>query len=279
MSEKHRITGESATRIHTARSFLFVPGNRPDRFDQAESSAADVVICDLEDSVGTEDKDLARECVLKWLRKGHRAIVRLNAADTPHFSADCDALKELHGVGGLVLPKAEPDALVALSERGCRDIPVVALIETARGVQNAGMIATTPGVERLAFGAVDYSLDIDSAQDDLALLFARSSLVVASRAARIAAPVDGVTLNLDDADVAGADALRARQLGFGGKLCTHPNQIPAVNAAFAPTSEEADWARLVVAAATDSGAGRLGHSMIDRAVIERAQRILRWTAP
>jgi len=279
MSPKPDSARTATARIQAARSLLFVPGNRPDRFERAKASEADLVICDLEDSVGGDHKDLARSCVAEWLSDGGGALVRLNAAHTPDFSADLDVLKGLPGVLGLVLPKAEPAALLALSDRIDCDVPVVALIETAVGVQHAGTIAATPGVVRLAFGAIDFSLDVGSAEDEVALLFARSSLVVSSRAARIAAPVDGVTLNLDNSDVARNDAFRVRQLGFGGKLCIHPHQVAAVNSAFAPTGEEVDWARLVVAATTGSGASRVGHSMIDRAVIERAQRILRWAAP
>ncbi|WP_460938365.1 HpcH/HpaI aldolase/citrate lyase family protein [Phycicoccus ginsengisoli] len=258
-----------------ARSLLFVPGDRPDRFDRAAASGADLVVCDLEDAVTARAKDTAREEVTRWLRAAGPAAVRLNAVGTPWHAADCAALRDVAGLSAVMVPKAEdPDALGTLAA-SLGDIPVVALVETALGLHRAVDLAAVPGVVRLAFGSVDYALDTGCAQDDTALLHARSSLVVASRVAGVAQPVDGVTVALDDADAAGHDAAQARRLGFAGKLCVHPRQVPAVNAAFTPSAEEVDRARRVVAVAGEGAASRVGGEMVDVPVLERSRRILR----
>lgn len=257
-----------------ARSLLFVPGDRPDRFDRAAASGADLVVCDLEDAVAGAAKDTAREQVTGWLDTGGSAAVRINAAGTPWYAADCAALRGLDGLSAVMVPKAEdPDALGSLAA-SLGDIPVVALVETALGLHRVVDLASVPGVVRLAFGSVDFALDTGCAQDDTALLHARSSLVVASRVAGVAQPVDGVTVALDDPDAAGRDATQARRLGFTGKLCVHPRQVPAVNAAFTPSAEEVDRARRVVAAAGDGAASRVDGEMVDVPVLERSRRIL-----
>lgn len=160
---------------------------------------------------------------------------------------------------------------------------MVVLVETALGLHRAHDLAATPGVARLAFGAVDFALDTGAAHDDLALLYARSALVVASRAAGVPPPVDGVTVALDDPEAAGSDAASARRLGFAGKLCIHPRQIPAVNAAFSPSGDEVDRARRIVARVGDGAATRLDGEMVDLPVLERARRVLRqaelWSTP
>lgn len=271
------LTGADAMREATglARSLLFVPGDRSDRFDRAAASGADLVVCDLEDAVAARAKDAAREAVAGWLRTAGRAAVRVNAAGAPWYAADCAALQGLPGLAAVMVPKAEdPDALGTLVE-GLGDVPVVALVETALGLHRAVDLASVPGVVRLAFGSVDFALDTGCAQDDTALLHARSSLVVASRVAGVAQPVDGVTVALDDADAAGRDAAQARRLGFAGKLCVHPRQVPAVNAAFTPSTEEVDRARRVVAAAGDGAASRVDGELVDVPVLERARRTLR----
>ena len=265
------------------RSLLFVPGDRPDRFEKAARSGADLVVCDLEDAVSPGSKDAAREEVARWLREGGTAAVRVNALGTPWYAADCAALAGLAGLAAVMVPKAEDSR--ALGELAARPgaVPLIALVETALGLHHALNLAAVPGVARLAFGAVDFALDTGCAEDDLALLHARSSLVVASRAAGVAQPVDGVTLALDDPEAVRVDAARARRLGFAGKLCVHPGQVAAVNAAFSPSPEEVDRARRVVAAAGDGAASRVDGEMVDVPVLERSRRVLRqaelWARP
>jgi len=261
----------------SATSWLFVPGDRPDRFGKAARSGAEEVICDLEDSVAEEGKDQARGHVTQWLEQGGSAWVRVNASSTPHYEPDIAALTGLAGLRGIVVPKAEdPAALAVLGRRLGPGTGILALVETAAGVLRAPAIARCPAVSRLAFGSIDFAADIDAALDDEALLMARTTLVIASRAARKPAPVDGVTTALDRPEAAAQDAARARRLGFGGKLCIHPAQVLAVARAFCPSEAEIAWAREIIAAAGPKGTGasRGSGQMIDKPVIDRARRIL-----
>jgi citrate lyase subunit beta / citryl-CoA lyase len=266
--------------IETARSLLFVPGDRPDRFEKAAASGADAVICDLEDAVPAEHKAAARANVAEWLGRTGTACVRLNAMDSPYFDAECAALAKLPGLRGVLVPKATgPAGYAALSAALGSGVRIVALIESALGLHRAYAIAASPGVARLAFGSIDFALDVGATEDDLSLLYARSALVVASRAANLVAPIDGVTTALDDVELVGAEAAKARRLGFGGKLCVHPRQVSAVNQAFTPTDEELRWARQVVESTTDDGANRVDGLMVDKPVADRARQILSQAGP
>jgi citrate lyase subunit beta / citryl-CoA lyase len=156
------------------------------------------------------------------------------------------------------------------------DRPLVALIETARGVRRLDAICAAAGLARLAFGSIDLALDIDALESDETLLYARSELVFASRAAGLPAPIDGVTVEFRDAEVVAAAAARSSALGFGAKLCIHPAQVGPVNTAFAPDPVQLDWARRVLDAARASTAGTfvVDGRMIDRPLLLRAQRLL-----
>ena len=257
-------------------TWLFVPGDRPDRFDRAVAAKADQVIIDLEDAVAPAAKLQARQETAQWLSSGGEAWVRLNGRQTPWFDHDVADLADASGLRGFILPKCQdPDEVMALADVARRRLGVIALIESAGGVVGAQAIAACPATARLAFGAVDFALDIEASESRDALLAARSFLVLASRAAGKPAPIDSVTTALSPA-VAAADALHARELGFGGKLCIHPRQVGPVSAAFRPTEDEVSAARAVLRAAraSDDGVTTIGGRMIDRPVIERAQRIV-----
>ena len=259
-----------------AKSLLFVPGDRSDRFDKAASSGADLVVCDLEDSVLPESKERARELVRIWLSSGNSACVRINSIDSQWYEQDLQALSGLKGLIAVMVPKAEsPEKINMLSIALEGQTPILALIESALGVHRALEIAHVPGVARIAFGSIDYALDIQSDESDEALLNARSTLVLASRVAGIAAPIDGITKQFVDSSQAALDANKARGLGFSGKLCIHPSQIFGVNAAFSPTAEQIQGANLIISSLDNSGVGRLDGEMIDKPVIERARNILR----
>ncbi|WP_326959625.1 HpcH/HpaI aldolase/citrate lyase family protein [Amycolatopsis sp. NBC_01286] len=248
-----------------ATTFLFVPGDRPDRFGKAVASGADVVVLDLEDAVAPADKADARAAVSAWLAGGGRAMVRINAPGTPWFDADA-ALVTARGVPVMV-PKAEtPEVLAGLGE-------VVALVETAIGVERAGELAAVGSVTRLAFGSVDLAAELGVAPEDPEpFAYARSRLVVASAAAGLAPPVDGVTTDLHDEARLAADVRYARRMGFAGKLCVHPKQIAPVRAGFAPTGDEVNWARRVVTAG--ESVSTVDGKMVDKPVLARARRIL-----
>jgi citrate lyase subunit beta/citryl-CoA lyase len=258
-----------------ARALLFVPGNRPERFTKAAATTADLVIVDLEDAVPDADKASARQGVSQWLGTEGVAAVRLNGVKSAYFREDVEALVGLSGLVAVVVPMAEdPKALAALHERLGPEVAVVALIETALGVARTLELATTVGVSRLAFGHLDFAADIDSSVEDDAMLMARSWLVVASRAAQLPGPIDGVTTALDDPSLAASDAAKARRLGFSGKLCIHPSQVSAVNAAFTPSAEDVEWARRIVEVSGSGGAVRINGHMVDAPVILKAQTIL-----
>jgi citrate lyase subunit beta/citryl-CoA lyase len=261
-------------------TYLFVPGNRPERFDKALASGADAIILDLEDAVLADGKDAARARVGEWLGRRHdardRVVVRINGAGTPWFDADL-ALLAAAGARFAMLPKSED---VADLERLRAALPAAALmlplIESARGIENVAAIAATPGVQRLAFGTLDYAVDLDLSGDDRGLVYPGSRIALASRCAGLLSPVAGVTPSIDDEARLLADLAFARALGFGAKLCIHPKQVEAVRAALAPTDEEIGWARRVVAAAEGSaGAVQVDGRMVDRPVVLKAQAILR----
>jgi citrate lyase subunit beta/citryl-CoA lyase len=260
-----------------ARSYLFVPGDRPERFDKACAAGADVVILDLEDAVSPQRKDEARAAIDHWLRQGGQAWVRFNGSETQWYADDC-ALLRSPGLLGVSLPKAEDAAQLAeLAARLPAHMGLLPIVESARGIWNAAELAAAPRVTRLAFGSVDFQVDTGIQGDDQELLFARSRLVIASAMARIEAPVDGVTVDLHNEQLLASDVERARLQGFGAKLCVHPRQVQAINDGLRPRETEVQWARSVleiVDASDGVGALSLGGKLIDLPVILRARRIL-----
>lgn len=253
-----------------ARSLLFVPATRPERIGKALASGADIAVIDLEDAVAVEHKDAARGALAGV---AHRAAVRINACGTPWFDADLVACRAAQ-VPVILLPKAEQPAHVERVRETLGERAVIAIIETAAGFENIDAVARSPGVARLAFGSLDLQaeLGIDDANEPLH--YFRSRLVLASRLGGLAAPIDGVCTALDDAAALDGELARARRFGFGAKLCIHPAQVAATNAAFAPTAEQVAWAQQVVAAAGSGAAARVDGRMVDAPVLARARDIL-----
>lgn len=253
------------------RSYLFVPGNRPDRFAKACASGADAVIIDLEDAVPSAERIAARETVARWLSPMHPVYVRINGAGTEWFRDDL-AICRTPGIAGIVLPKAE-----RVEDVETIGAPVLPIIETARGFWNVAPVAHSPNVQRLLFGSIDFQVDLAINGEGEELLYFRSQLVLVSRVAGLPAPVDGITTNFDSPEPVRADTQRARRLGFGGKLCIHPKQIAPVHECFGSTAEEAAWAQRVVEASSKAGGGAvsLDGEMIDRPVLARALEILK----
>lgn len=255
-----------------ARTLLFVPGDRPDRFAKAVASGADGVILDLEDAVAPSDKDAARSHVVEWLTGGLPAVVRINAVDTPWFPKDVAVLRGSSCV--VMLPKSSAEGVAAVVDALGDGVRVLALVETAAGVIQASSICESPQVVRLAFGSIDFSTEVGVEADDReALLHARSSLVLASVAAGIAPPLDGVTTDVTTGEPARIDAEYAARLGFTGKLCIHPVHVEPVNSAFMPTAAQLGWARTVLDGSS-TGASRVDGHMVDPPVLERARRLL-----
>lgn len=276
-----RRTNDTTTQGAIATTYLFVPANRPQRLSKACAAGADAVIIDLEDAVDPADKALARDALHSWLTTRAPATdtdpelwVRMNAVGTPWFEHDLSLLKRhTSALTGIMLPKTEAgrdiDALQALG------LPVIALVESARGLLGLADICAHPGVQRLAFGSADLARDLGCEDAWDTLLPHRAQLVLHAAAAGLPPPIDGVSFALDEPDRVTADARQALRLGMGAKLCIHPTQLAACRRGFAPTEAQQHWAQQVLAAAAaGQGAQRLAGQMIDRPVIERAQLIM-----
>jgi citrate lyase subunit beta/citryl-CoA lyase len=265
-------------RLALAHSFLFVPGDRPDRYLKACTAGADVVIIDLEDAVAPQAKGAARDALNNWLdsaegRSPHiPVLVRVNCVHSGCFGDDL-LLCHRPGIAGIVLPKTERVADVASASPTA---PLFPLIETALGFSQLSQIAAAPRVQRLLFGAIDFKLDMGIHGDREELLYFRSQIVFASKMVGLQTPVDGITTSIDDEAQVESDARYAHRLGFGGKLCIHPNQLAATNRAFLPSNEEITWAQRVLSSAAEAqgAAFSVDGKMIDKPVILIAQRIV-----
>lgn len=256
--------------VAAALTFLFVPGARPDRFHKAAAAGADVVVLDLEDAVAPEGKDEARGAVAEWLDAGGRAMVRINGADTPWFADDLAMVRARDVV--VMLPKAATPWPVELATT---DVPVVALVETAAGMLTAATVATSPNVVRLAFGSVDFATELGMEHTDReALAPARATLALASRAAGLPGPVDGVTTAVRDEELLVSDCRHGLSRGFGAKLCIHPAQVGPAAAALRPDEASLRWARAVVEAAGGGAVAVLDGALVDKPVVDRARSIL-----
>ncbi|RKO67261.1 HpcH/HpaI aldolase/citrate lyase family protein [Desulfofundulus salinus] len=276
------------------RSFLFAPASDLRKVDKALSLDADAVILDLEDAVAVSEKVRARSLVLDVLGRTSREgiYVRVNGVNTRWIVGDLMAV-----VGGrpagIMLPKAEDaeevrrvDWLIGQLEREyglpTGEMELIPLVETARGVMNAYEVATScPRVKRLAFGAVDYTLDICTSLtgQGTEIFYARSHLVVASRAAGIEGPIDTVYPNIKDEEGLAEECRLVRSLGFAGKLVIHPAQLGPVNEIFSPTPREIDYAAKVAQAfaqaeAEGIAAVQLEGKFIDYPVAAWARRTL-----
>lgn len=250
---------------------LFVPGDRPERIAKAAASGADAVIVDLEDAVAANAKQAARAGLAAAGRLPVVTLVRVNGHGTPWFEDDLALVAGLD-VDAVMLPKADDAALLARMAARLSGKALVPLVESAAGIAAARALATAEGSARLAFGSVDFAADLGAAHTRPALAAARGELVLASRLAGLAGPVDGVTLTLE-ADETEADARFAWELGFAGKLCIHPRQVAPVLRGFAPAEREVAWAREVLALG-DAGAVMHDGQMVDGAIQARARNIL-----
>ena len=284
-------------------TYLFVPGNRPERFDKAMASGAGAVIVDLEDAVAPAEKAGARATVAAWYEAAAGAaksarfaksassedaapaadiaaaelpvLIRINDVTTPWFEDDLAMLREA-AVRAVMLPKCEqPEQVTQVLAAMPAGAAVMALIETARGLLNVERIAAAPGVSRLAFGTLDYAVDLDLSDDPRGLLYPASRIAIASRAAGIASPVAGVTPDIRDEARLLAELSDARACGFGAKLCIHPTQVAWVRQALRPSAADVQWAdRVIAAAESSSGAVQLDGKMVDRPVLLKARAIL-----
>jgi len=263
-------------------NFLFVPGTRPERFTKALDSGAGGVIIDLEDAVAAEDKDMARNAIrAAWpsftAEQKKRLVIRSNSPGSKFYSADLILAQELD-VACLLIPKSESVDEMNGAALVLPNTALIPMIETAIGLDHLREIANSNQVIRLALGNLDLQADLGMVCDpqETELQTARYQIVLASRVAQIAPPIDGVTPSTDDVVRIQDDAERAKRMGFGGKLCIHPKQVGIVKAAFMPSEEEVAWAKRVIDAdkASKGGAVKLDGRMIDRPVVLLAQRTI-----
>jgi citrate lyase subunit beta/citryl-CoA lyase len=263
-----------------ARTYLFVPATRPERVPKALAARPDAVIVDLEDAVAPSDKASARDTAARSLTDAKSLFIRVNGPDTEWFEEDLKLCAAL-GARGVLVPKAETaDQLQHTASRLKPGAIILPLVETGHGFANAAALCQAPQVQRLVFGHIDFQLDlgIDGERDEL--LHFRSGLVLASKLAGLQPPADGVTVDIENVERVRDDALYAKRLGFGGKLCIHPKQIAPVNACFSPTPEQVAWAKRIVdaAGAAQGGAVQVDGKMVDRPVLVKAEAILRDSA-
>ncbi len=259
------------------RSMLFVPGNRPDLAAKAPRSGPDVVVLDLEDAVPPAAKADARDSVRQAAAELAGVVpvcVRVNPPATPWFADDVAALPP--DLAAVVVPKLESATQVAEVAGALGKLPVVAGLETVRGVADAREVLQ-PAVAACYFGAEDYVADLGGVRTagSAEVAWARSYVAVAARLAGIPA-LDMVTIDFHDHDRFTAEAREARTLGYAGKLCIHPAQVPLSHEAFRPTDDEIDWAERLLAAFEAAGGDTIAFEgqMVDEVVAARARAIV-----
>ncbi|MEJ5913611.1 alpha/beta fold hydrolase [Pseudokineococcus sp. 1T1Z-3] len=260
-----------------ARSWLLVPALGD--LGPAARSGCDALVLDLEDAVDGTRKDEARRAAVDFLSgdgsaaggAGGRAWVRVNGRGTEHWSRDVDALRGLPGLVGVVLSKTESGTQVTeTADRLGGQTPVVALVESALGVEEAVSVATARGCVRLAFGSQDYRLDTSTADTEIAMGYPRSRLVLASRIGGLPAPVDGPTTGGGRPELREA-CEKALQLGLSGKICLEPDEVGVVDEALSPTRTDVAWAREFLADFEDRA--RVVRDSSDLPRLGRAERL------
>jgi citrate lyase subunit beta/citryl-CoA lyase len=260
-----------------ARSWLLISARAIDHFEPAWQSDADRIILDIEDAVDPTFKDAARADVATWLGSGvRRAWVRINDRTSRFWSDDVDQLAGLPGLQGVMLAKSESAADVTETyDRLGGATPVIPLVESAVGIEEAVSIAKARGALRLAFGSGDYRRDTGASVDDLAMAYPRSRLVVASRIGNLPGPIDGPTVGTNHR-LLREQSEHAVALGLTGKLCLDRGQLSVVNEAISPTRADIEWARGFLV--DFEARGRMVRDGSDLPRLGRAEKLLRLSA-
>lgn len=244
MSDQLRNKRALALPARLSRSWLFVNASKPELFASGQTSDADSIIFDLEAAVPGDQKDTARANVVSALEDGMVGWVRVNNTWTHHWEKDLDALSGLPGLRGIMLPNTEePEQVTLTSIRAGVGMPILALIETALGLENATRIASAAGTFRLAFGVNDFRKDTGIGDDPVALAYARSRLVIASRVGGLAGAIDGPSSPGAGKSAVSSDCAWTMKMGMTGKLVLSEAQVPYVNDGLAPSEEDRAWAR------------------------------------
>lgn len=268
------------TSLH--RSWLYVPGNRPDRFASAATSGADAVVIDLEDAVPPAAKNDARQAAAAYVATatGVALYVRINNPRSPWARDDVTTVASPR-LAGIRVPKVEDADEVRTVAGWLHDagapVPLYCLIESALGVERAYDICRAdPLVAGLVLGEADLAADLGTSDDD-GLRYARSRCVVAARAAGLPPPVQSVFPNVQDLDGLRTSCEQGRRLGFLGRSAIHPEQVPVINAAYTPSAAEVADARMLLESSQrrDSEAFVLPDGrFVDAAVVKQARRTL-----
>jgi citrate lyase subunit beta/citryl-CoA lyase len=224
-----------------ARSWLLVNGAQDDRFDAAVHSRADIVVLDIEDAVAPKDKVAARDNVVRWLAAGNSDWVRVNGFGTQWWADDLATLAGT-SIGGVMLAMVESVDHVTETAKRLPNVPIVALVETARGLECITEIAATKGTFRLAFGIGDFRRDTGFGEDPATLAYARSRFTIAAKAAHLPSAIDGPTIGSNPLKLIEATAV-STEFGMTGKICLSPDQCSVVNEGLSPSQDEIAWAK------------------------------------
>ncbi|NEU30631.1 CoA ester lyase [bacterium LRH843] len=276
------------------QTMLFAPANDERKAKKALNLPVDAVILDLEDACALDEKENARKDIIELLKlpRSTKAYVRVNALTTSFFFEDMKCAISAH-VDGIVLPMVETaedlvitEWLVSTLEKenqiGSVSIDLIPIIETAKGVANISNILARKGrVKRIAFGAGDFTNDtaMNWGKEGNELLYTRSQLVIASRAAEIEPPIDTVYVDLADLEGLEKETKHAKNIGFQGKMLIHPQQINVVQSVFRPDEEEIMNAQRIVAAFEEaeklgSSSIRVGNQFVDYPIVYKARKTL-----
>lgn len=225
-----------------ARSWLLVPATQPEIFAAAVASRADAVVLDIEDAVDPRRKDSARGDVIQWLHDGGQAWVRINDVASDFWAADVAGLRGNPGLLGVMLAKTESAAQVKETyHRLDGKTPVLALVESAVGIEEANNIARAEGIFRLAFGSGDFRRDTGMAADREAMAYPRAKLVVASRVGNLPGPIDGPTVGSNHPILREQSGITVA-MGMTGKLCLQADQATVINEVISPAPSDVAWA-------------------------------------
>lgn len=225
-----------------ARSWLLVPATKPETFDEAFGSRADAVVLDIEDAVDPKNKDAARADVVAWLRNGGQAWVRINDVHSDFWADDVAGLRNTPGLLGVMLAKTEnAEQVKETYHRLDGKTRVLALVESAVGIEEANNIARAEGAFRLAFGSGDFRRDTGMAADREAMAYPRAKLVVASRVGNLPGPIDGPTVGNNHPILREQSAITV-SMGMTGKLALAIDQTTIINEVISPTPSDVAWA-------------------------------------
>jgi len=253
-----------------ARSWLLVNGAQADRFQAAAHSRADIVVLDIEDAVAPKDKAAARDNVVRWLDAGNSDWVRINGFGTPWWADDLKTLAET-SIGGVMLAMVESVDHVTETAKRLPNKPIVALVETARGLERITEIASAKGTFRLAFGIGDFRRDTGFGDDPATLAYTRSRFTIAAKAAHLPSAIDGPTIGSNPLKLIEATAVSV-EFGMTGKICLNPDQCAVVNEGLSPSQDEIAWAKEFFAEFERDGGEIRNGSDLPR--IARATKIL-----